>query len=227
MVQPRSAAVNALRWSEVSGSRTAVLPVLPVLPAIAPPELRGPDHPMRPGRPGRYPLSPRGQRLSSRRQSLSRPVRYAHDAGPMTTHSSVLTGTRSYLDDNLRVVETAHPDEGRSTLELWLSDPVTDRWSVRTVDSRDGVVGPPEERAWDGPDEPGDVPDGHLPKVTSDFDFLTGTWLVHHRKLRERLAGCTDWDEFESTFEARTQLNGLVSIDEGPLPQPSAYRGMT
>jgi hypothetical protein len=145
----------------------------------------------------------------------------------MTQTTDQLTSARSYLDGGVRVVETAHPDEGRSTLELWLRDATTERWAVRTVDSRDGIVGPPEEREWDGVDQPVDVPDGHLPQVTSDFDFLTGSWLVRHRRLRKRLAGCTDWDEFENTFDARTQLGGLVSIDEGALPSPSPYRGMT
>ena len=76
-------------------------------------------------------------------------------------------------------------------------------------------------------DAPVPVPQDHLPKVSSDFDFLTGTWRVQHRKLRSRLTGCTDWDAYESRFEARTHLNGLVSIDEGALPHPSPYRGMT
>ncbi len=145
----------------------------------------------------------------------------------MTDTKTQLTSARSYLDGAVRVVETAHPEEGRSTLDLWLRDAATQRWAVRTVDSRDGIVGPPEERRWDGAEQPVDVPADHLPKVTSDFDFLTGTWRVRHRKLRARLAGCTDWDEFESSFDAHTQLGGLVSIDEGALPQPSAYRGMT
>lgn len=145
----------------------------------------------------------------------------------MTNTTAQLTSARSYLEGAIRVVETAHPDEGRSTLELWLYDATTERWAVRSVDSRDGVLGPPTTREWDGVDHPVDVPGDHLPKVTSDFDFLTGSWLVRHRRLRERLTGCTDWDVFENTFEARTQLNGLVSIDEGALPQPSPYRGMT
>jgi hypothetical protein len=77
--------------------------------------------------------------------------------------------------------------------------------------------------------EPEPLAQDHLAKVTSDFDFLTGTWRVQHRKLRSRLTGCTDWDRFESSFEARTHLNGLVSVDEGPLMgvDGSAYRGMT
>ena len=32
-------------------------------------------------------------------------------------------------------------------------------------------------------------------KVT-DFDFLEGRWKVHHRRLKERLVGCTEWEEF-------------------------------
>ena len=73
------------------------------------------------------------------------------------------------------------------------------------------------------------MPQDHLAKHTSDFDFLTGTWRVQHRKLRSRLTGCTDWDEFESSFEARTHLNGLVSVDEGGLTgvDGTPYRGMT
>ncbi|MBB5873717.1 hypothetical protein F4553_007151 [Allocatelliglobosispora scoriae] len=74
---------------------------------------------------------------------------------------------------------------------------------------------------------PVDVPADHLPKVTGDFDFLTGTWRVRHRKLRSRLTGCTEWDEFENTFEARTHFNGGISIDEGEFSHPSTYRGMT
>ncbi len=75
--------------------------------------------------------------------------------------------------------------------------------------------------------EPIEVPSVHLPKVTSDFDFLTGTWRVQNRKLRSRLTGCTDWDEFETTIEARTHVNGGISIDEGAFSHPSTYRGMT
>jgi hypothetical protein len=138
-----------------------------------------------------------------------------------------LSSTRTYLDGAVRVVETAFPEEGRSTVDLWLHDATHDRWEVRAVSSTDGLVGPPVERPWAGEDDPVEVPTDHLPKATDDFDFLTGTWSVHHRRLRERLVGCTEWDEFESSYEARTHLRGLVSIDEGALPKPSTYRGMT
>jgi len=36
-------------------------------------------------------------------------------------------------------------------------------------------------------------------KGSNDFDFLVGSWRVHHRRLKERLAGNHDWIEFEGT----------------------------
>jgi hypothetical protein len=31
----------------------------------------------------------------------------------------------------------------------------------------------------------------------TDFDFLIGGWNIQHRRLKERLKGCTEWEEFE------------------------------
>ena len=28
----------------------------------------------------------------------------------------------------------------------------------------------------------------------NDFDFLHGTWTVHHRRLRDRMVGSDDWE---------------------------------
>ncbi|HEX4678311.1 MAG TPA: hypothetical protein VH210_03760 [Gaiellaceae bacterium] len=47
-----------------------------------------------------------------------------------------------------------------------------------------------------------------------DFDFWTGTWQGRNRRLRERLAGCNEWDEFEGTCVARPVLDGLGNIEE-------------
>jgi hypothetical protein len=33
----------------------------------------------------------------------------------------------------------------------------------------------------------------------TDFDFLIGSWNIQHRRLKERLKGCTEWEEFEGT----------------------------
>ena len=48
----------------------------------------------------------------------------------------------------------------------------------------------------------------------NDFDFFTGTWKVHHRRLRERLKGSTEWEEFEGTCVDKKILNGLGNFDE-------------
>ena len=34
----------------------------------------------------------------------------------------------------------------------------------------------------------------------ADFDFLVGDWQVGHRRLRKRLVGSQDWDEFGGTL---------------------------
>ncbi|HEY3141297.1 MAG TPA: hypothetical protein VGJ86_09210 [Acidimicrobiales bacterium] len=51
-----------------------------------------------------------------------------------------------------------------------------------------------------------------------DFDFLIGRWRVTHRKLRDRLVGCDDWDEFNADYEAWSHLDGALSLDEFQFP---------
>jgi hypothetical protein len=136
-------------------------------------------------------------------------------------------------DRHCRLVGDELPQGGRPTRMTYEWDvltPTSARWQqAYSLD---------DERTWEKnwemrftrtSGEVVDVPQDHVAKVTSDFDFLTGTWRVRHRKLRSRLTGCTDWDEFESSFEARTHLHGLVSVDEGALTgiDGSPYRGMT
>jgi hypothetical protein len=48
----------------------------------------------------------------------------------------------------------------------------------------------------------------------NDFDFLVGTWKGYQRRLRERLANCTEWEEFESHQVMHKILNGLGNFDE-------------
>ena len=59
------------------------------------------------------------------------------------------------------------------------------------------------------------------PEGVHAFDFLAGRWRVRHRKLRRRLAGCTDWDEFNGTLECRPVLGGLGNVDENVIEDPS------
>ena len=54
-----------------------------------------------------------------------------------------------------------------------------------------------------------------------DFDFLHGDWKVAHRRLKRRLLGDTDWQEFAGTCHARPILGGLGNFDENVLDLPA------
>lgn len=51
----------------------------------------------------------------------------------------------------------------------------------------------------------------------NDFDFLIGTWKVHHRRLKERLKNSTEWEEFDGETVDRKILNGLGNMDQNIL----------
>jgi len=62
----------------------------------------------------------------------------------------------------------------------------------------------------------------------NDFDFLIGSWRVHHRRLKERLAGNHEWIEFEGTCVMQKILGGAGNMDENILDFPGgAYRAVT
>jgi hypothetical protein len=63
---------------------------------------------------------------------------------------------------------------------------------------------------------------------THDFDFLLGHWQVEHRRLRERLCGCTDWDTFGGSCSAQAILGGGGNVDDNLLHLPGGhYRAAT
>ena len=67
-----------------------------------------------------------------------------------------------------------------------------------------------------------------LPAAPGDFDFLVGHWRVQHRRLRRRLAGCTDWDLFEGSSRLWTVLDGHGTVDDNWIDLPGgAYRALT
>jgi hypothetical protein len=51
-----------------------------------------------------------------------------------------------------------------------------------------------------------------------DFCFLNGEWTVTHRKLRERLRNCSDWDVFTASCRHDSWCDGVVSVDEFDFP---------
>jgi hypothetical protein len=60
------------------------------------------------------------------------------------------------------------------------------------------------------------------------FAFQTGAWRVSHRKLKDRLAGSTEWTEFEGTCSAWELLDGAGNVDDYFMDDPSgAYHATT
>lgn len=52
------------------------------------------------------------------------------------------------------------------------------------------------------------------------FDFEFGRWTVQHRRLRERLVGCREWEAFSGTSETRPVLGGFGNIEDNVLNGP-------
>jgi hypothetical protein len=57
-----------------------------------------------------------------------------------------------------------------------------------------------------------------LPRLTTGFDFLVGSWTVHNRRLREPLTGGDEWWESLATATSTTLHNGAISVDEMWFP---------
>jgi len=60
-----------------------------------------------------------------------------------------------------------------------------------------------------------------------DFDFLFGSWRIHNRRLCERLAGSTDWEEFEATGIARPLAAGMGNEDEFHTDHEGGFVGLS
>jgi hypothetical protein len=61
-----------------------------------------------------------------------------------------------------------------------------------------------------------------------DFDFYQGQWSIDNRKLKERLNGCTDWEEFPATGEMNLILNGTGNMDNFKTTiNDQPFEGMT
>jgi len=59
-----------------------------------------------------------------------------------------------------------------------------------------------------------------------DFDFLTGDWRIHNRRLRERLRGSTEWESFEATGHTRPLAGGIGNLDEFVTDHWPGYVGI-
>jgi hypothetical protein len=60
-----------------------------------------------------------------------------------------------------------------------------------------------------------------------DFDFLAGTWSVHSRRLKQRLAGSHEWEEFDGTIRSLPLMQGRANVDDTVFETPEGtYRGV-
>jgi hypothetical protein len=64
--------------------------------------------------------------------------------------------------------------------------------------------------------------------AATDFDFFIGHWNVAHRRLKDRLNGCTEWVEFGGQCATKKILGGLGNVDDNIVNLPSGpYRAAT
>ncbi len=64
-----------------------------------------------------------------------------------------------------------------------------------------------------------------MTKGLHDFDFLMGNWKVRHHRLKHRLAGCTDWEDFSGESSFQTLLGGAGNVDDNVIDLPDGrYR---
>ena len=62
-------------------------------------------------------------------------------------------------------------------------------------------------------------------KAPHDFDFIIGDWRVHHRRLKDRLVGCTEWETFEGLSCTQEILGGLGNVEDNQIFLPGGnYR---
>lgn len=66
------------------------------------------------------------------------------------------------------------------------------------------------------------------PGAASDFDFFVGSWQIQHRRLKERLTGCQDWELFEGRSSMQKLLGGHANVDDNVIHLPDGdYRALT
>jgi hypothetical protein len=59
-----------------------------------------------------------------------------------------------------------------------------------------------------------------LASAPTDFDFVLGDWRVRHRRLKQRLAACTEWIEFDGEMSTRAVLGGFGNVEDNLLHFP-------
>ena len=67
----------------------------------------------------------------------------------------------------------------------------------------------------------------HASGTRHDFDFWFGRWSVLNRRLRRRLAGSDEWEEFTAEVVARPLLDGMGNEDEFRTDHDGGMIGMS
>jgi len=57
-----------------------------------------------------------------------------------------------------------------------------------------------------------------------DFDFMHGNWNIKLKRLKKRLAGSKEWEEFTGTTHCRPLWDGKANIEEGVFITPDGNR---
>lgn len=67
-----------------------------------------------------------------------------------------------------------------------------------------------------------------MDSANGDFDFFMGDWRVLHSRLKERLVGNQEWEEFDGVCSAQKALGGQGNFDDNVLNLPAGpYRAVT
>ena len=67
------------------------------------------------------------------------------------------------------------------------------------------------------------VPEDRREPCAENFDFLIGRWRVRHHRLKQRLQGCTEWDDFPGTCQCWPLLHGQGNVDDNVLEFPQGH----
>jgi hypothetical protein len=65
------------------------------------------------------------------------------------------------------------------------------------------------------------MPTIHTESSINDFDFFVGRWTVRHRRLKERLAGSTQWEESGGTSLMQKLMDGQGNFDDNLIELPA------
>ncbi len=68
---------------------------------------------------------------------------------------------------------------------------------------------------------------GYAVRAGEEFDFLFGRWDIRNRRLRRRLAGCDEWEEFAAVGVARPLFDGRGNEDEFRTDHDGGMVGMS